>query len=145
MSMRSILFGFLVLLTGGFWVAATIAEPPDAKQENSKNTPKDAASTFEALKKQLPDIVSAWCESSAILKPKIRIARRTSVEEAKITFEGIAALTEDSECFFTLYLRYYEGAWTVMRWEAGGNEIHPERIKGYMLKLGLTIDKATGR
>ena len=93
----------------------------------------------------MPEIVSVWGKSAAVLKPQIRIARRISSEEAKITFQGIAALTDDSEFFFTLYLRYYDAAWTVMRWEAGGNEIDQERVRGYMLKLALAIDKATGK
>jgi hypothetical protein len=136
---RLVVFGVFILLTAAFWVTTTVADPqpPKKKREFSEKRPDDAQVTFGALKEKLPGIVSAWCESAFVLKPQVRIARRTSSEEAKITFEGIAAI-HSSECFFTLYLRYYDGAWSVIRWEAGGNAIDQERIRGVYAETGAS-------
>jgi len=152
MSKYAALLGVSVLLIGGFWAAMTIAEPAKVPmpEGESKKKPDDAHVKFDALKKRLPGIVSVWCETSPfslsepqVRKPQVRIARRTSSTEAKIT---LVAELFGSDCFFVFYLHYYDGAWTVVRWEAawaaGGNEITQEKVAPYMLQLALSMDES---
>ena len=106
---------------------------PDREHEHLvQKEPADAGDTFDALKKQLPKIITTWCKSTALEEPQLRIARRISPEEAKITFEG-KGVFYGSECelFFTFYLRYFDRAWSVVRWDAGGNTINQEYARVY--------------
>jgi hypothetical protein len=142
------LFGVIFLLVAGSWLAKVAYSQPGkasvGEREPGKK-PDDAQNKFDALKKQLPDILSPWSKSACLLEPKVRIARMTSPAEAKITVVGIAALSNGSACSFSFYLQYYDGAWTVIRWEAGGTEIDHDKVGTYMLTLSLAIDESAGK
>ncbi len=147
MSKNVVLLGIVLLLATGFGVATTNVDPqtPKVKQEIvTAQKPDEAPVTFDALKKQLPKIVSNWCATINLKEPKMRITRRTSSENAKITFVAKSEFTE-TEFIFTLHLRFYGGVWTVMRWEAGGDNFGQDKFSGYMPRLALTIDESQGK
>jgi hypothetical protein len=150
MSRYAALLSVIVLLIGGMWTASTVAFPDAAKDRRPHRAPKDKVddvrAQFEALKKRLPKIVSAWCKTAWVGEPKARVARLTSPTEAKYTFETKtpAEFGLDREHLFTLYLRYFDGRWTVLRWEAGGDNLAQDRIGLYMQKLAMAVDQSDG-
>jgi hypothetical protein len=148
MSKNIAMLGIFLLLATGFGVATTNAEPqpPNAKQEIvTEKKPDEAQVTFEALKQQLPNTVTNWCASILLKEPEIRVARRTSSEEAKITFVAKGAFLNNNECIFSLHLRFYEGMWTVIRWEGGGSDVKQGELPNVMPKLILAIDESKGK
>ena len=144
------LLGVVILLPAGFWPSVTVGfpgPPKDRRPGGELRAPADdGRAKFEALKKRLPGIVSAWAKTAWLTEPKLRLARRTSPTDAKIIFVARPAVRDDdSDCIFSLYLRYYDGAWTTMRWEAGGEVISQARVGTYMVKLALAVDESMGR
>ncbi len=152
--------GLVVLLIAGAWTATTTAFPEPATTRKPEGEPTgkedDAQVKLDAIKKQLPSIASRGCESGLIREPKVRLARRTSPTEAKITLVAktptVSAEPGEPEhpgadCFFVIYLRYFDGAWTTIRWEAdycdSGSQKTP--FRPYIQKLTLAIDEIDGK
>lgn len=145
----------VVLLLMGSWLSTSAAA--------ERTTWEIRYDSYESLKKQLPQILSAWGEkqgplfSGKLEKPEILLARQIGENEAKITFvmtERKSAIgldmggkladveVEPEKHYFSVYLAYFEGAWTVTRWET---DYEVKEHKKEMLLLVHAIDNATGK
>jgi hypothetical protein len=148
MSRCAILFGSAGLLAGILGTVIAFAWPrtPGAGVLQAAERPKvdDAQATFEALKKKLPGVVTAWWkevskgeESNDAPGPRIALARRISPTKAKISI----TVKDTRDIVLTFYLWYYDGAWTTKGWEPDAQK---EDFKFAMQRLALAIDTAGG-
>ena len=108
---------FTSLLTTPAWRAAPAPEPDPDRQAREK---------FEALKKKLPDLVAGWAKNSGHWyrddPMEVKLARRTGPAEAKVTIVShsfsMGQPNPNNDQLITIYLHYYDGAWTTTRFEA---------------------------
>jgi hypothetical protein len=148
-------FGVVVLLAAGLWVASSLTLHLSARDcvrgEERAEKPDEFTRRFDALKKRLPRIIADWNRTNPRFKgdPKLRLARRTSPTEVKFTFEakrelqGETALEKAVDCTYMMvfYLRYYEGTWTTMHWKVDGFDLGQGTDVGQMIQeLVLAID-----
>lgn len=123
-------------------IAGTAAPQAD-KDEKIKQS-------FESLRMKLPALVETWAKSWEMVdwvepkkvKTEIALARFTGPAEAKITilvkmsFEEIQEVFGDIPLYFTFYLHYFDGKWTIVGTNCPGKagELAPPLI--------LAIDRA---
>jgi hypothetical protein len=127
---------------------ATAAAPAPALARSEGK----AKARLEVLKKRLPAILGAWkkqryYESCKVL---VRVARLTSPAEAKITLllesynSNTGQRETDQDQVLTIYLCYYDGAWTCTRfkgsWEEPASAWHNRAVR-FLL---LAIDESGG-
>ena len=122
-------------------LSAAAPEPTDGK----------ARARLEALKKRLPGIMAAWAKERwyRSSKVEVRLVRRTGPAEARVILlshhlgsDGRANPEHDE--VLTVYLRYFEGAWTTTRFEATwspGNHYNNRATRFLM----LAIDESEGK
>jgi hypothetical protein len=100
--------------------------------------------TFETLKKKLPQVVSRLANSDSWLlggDVKVRLIRRIAADEAKVTV--VSEVTNNGKRwpsqdeYLTLYLHYFDGAWTTTRFEGSSSEKDFVNKTAYALMLGI--------
>ena len=122
--------------------AATAAPLPDERQ---------AQETFAALKKRLPEVVTEWAKKSGRWDPKreavVELVRRVAADEAKvvIVFKGLDGMGKPDPLYddvVTIYLRYYDGAWTTTRYDSSWTPtVYGNKAVRFLM---LAIDKSGG-
>ncbi len=110
-----------------------------------------ARETFEALKRRLPGGVTEWATKSGRWDPKreatVALVRRVAADEAKvaIVFKGLDGMGKPDPLFddvVTIYLRYYDGAWTTTRYDSSWTPtVYGNKAVRFLM---LAIDKSGG-
>ena len=109
----------------------------------------DAKLQLAVLKGRLPGVLDAWQKEHCsyrveFYKPKVRLVRRISPAEAKITFVWERANKGVRESQFDIIvsfnLRYCDGAWTTTTWDDSSGPVTKEDRF-----LILAIDEAGGK
>ena len=100
---------------------------------------------FEALKKKLPGLVEGWSREHwyAGKVVEVKVARRIGPAEAKVTFLGHTSDAGDPEPF-SVYLHFYDGAWTTTRLDAGWSSTNDSNTRAVHF-LMLAIDQLGGK
>jgi hypothetical protein len=122
-----------------FASAAPAADDPKARE------------TFAALKKRLPGVVTEWAKKSGRWDPKreanVELVRRIKADEAKvvIVFKGLDGMGKPDPLFddiVTIYLRYFDGAWTTTRYDSSWTPtVYANKAVRFLM---LAIDKSGG-
>ena len=112
---------------------------------------RKAQETFEALKKRLPGVVTEWAKKSGRWDPKreptVELVRRVAADEAKlvIVFKGLDGMGKPDPLFddiVTIYLRYFDGAWTTRRYDSSWTPtVYGNKAVRFLM---LAIDKSGG-
>ena len=110
-----------------------------------------ARETFEALKRRLPGVVTEWAKKSGRWDPKreavVELVRRVAADEAKvvIVFKGLDGMGKPDPLYddvVTIYLRYYDGAWTTTRYDSSWTPtVYGNKAVRFLM---LAIDKSGG-
>ena len=110
-----------------------------------------ARETFEALKRRLPGVVTEWATKSGRWDPKregkVELARRVAADEAKvvIVFKGLDGMGKPDPLYddvVTIYLRYFDGAWTTTRYDTSWTPtVYGNKAVRFLM---LAIDKSGG-
>jgi hypothetical protein len=114
-----------------FTFLAVLAALPAADKAPSQA--KEAKAKLEALKKRLPAVVNAWAKEYELMflvrveegyifsVPVLKRTRATSETEAKVTIHFLRRVDEklvgDPKGILTIFLKYYDGLWTALRFE----------------------------
>jgi hypothetical protein len=132
----------LALCASAATTPAPAAPVPDERQ---------ARETFEALKKRLPGVVAEWARKSGRWDPKrepsVELVRRVAADEAKvvIVFKGLDGMGKPDPLFddvVTLELRYFDGAWTTVRYDTSWSPtVYGNKAVRFLM---LAIDKSGG-
>ena len=105
---------------------------------------------FEALKQKLPKALTDWAgeywyRDSQV---EVRLARRTGPAEAKVTVLcrsfSMGQPDPQNDQLITVYLHYYEGAWTTTRFEASWSPTSAYNTRAAHF-LMLAIDQLGGK
>jgi hypothetical protein len=109
---------------------------------------REAKQKLEGLKKRLPDAVAAWAHErwAGSSRVEVRIVRLLGPAEAKLTLVSLAANTQggrepEHDEVITVFLRYYDGAWSATRFEVSWPASDNESNKAVRF-LMLAIDEA---
>ena len=112
---------------------------------------RKALETFVALEKRLPGVVTEWAKKSGRWDPKreavVELVRRVAADEAKvvIVFKGLDGMGKPDPHFddiVTIYLRYYDGAWTTTRYDSSWTPtVYGNKAVRFLM---LAIDKSGG-
>jgi hypothetical protein len=123
-------------------LALALAAPADDEK---------ARETFTALKKRLPEVVTEWAKKSGRWDPKreatVELVRRFAADEAKvvIVFKGLDTMGKPDPLYddvVTIYLRYYDGAWTTTRYDSSWTPtVYGNKAVRFLM---LAIDKSGG-
>jgi hypothetical protein len=110
-----------------------------------------ARETFEGLKKRLPEVVTEWAKKSGRWDPKreaaVELVRRVATDEAKVViiFKGLDGMGKPDPLYddiVTIYLRYYDGAWTTTRYDTSWTPtVYGNKAVRFLM---LAIDKSGG-
>ena len=110
-----------------------------------------ARETFEGLKRRLPGVVTEWATKSGRWDPKreavVELIRRVAADEAKVVilFKGLDGMGKPDPMFddiVTIYLRYYDGAWTTTRYDSSWTPtVYGNKAVRFLM---LAIDKSGG-
>ncbi len=108
----------------------------------------EAAAKLNVLKKRLPDILTDWNKkhypfANENYYPQLCFIRRPSATTAKITFlmKHRDAGYEASGQLVSIYLNYYDGAWTTTRKEVEWKTSNVEYANDQLHYLMLAIDE----
>jgi hypothetical protein len=133
-------------------LALLLALPPGHAAPAPELPPDQPAQVaFEALKKKLPELAAAWTKEHwyAGKVVEVKVARRVGPAEAKVTF--LAHSTNEkgqpdpsNDQLFSVYLRFYDGAWTSTRFEAGWSSTNDFNARAAHF-LMLAIDQLGGK
>lgn len=106
---------------------------------------------FETLKKKLPELAAAWTKEHWYpgVLVEVKVARRISPAEAKITFvahnfDDMGRPDPKHDQLFSIYLHFYDGAWTTTRFDAGWLQTNDYNTRAAHL-LMLAIDELGGK
>jgi hypothetical protein len=110
-----------------------------------------AKETFEGLKRRLPGVVAEWAKKSGRWDPKreavVELVRRLAADEAKvvIVLKGLDGMGKPDPLYddvVTIYLRYYDGAWTTTRYDSSWTPtVYGNKAVRFLM---LAIDKSGG-
>jgi hypothetical protein len=134
--MRTTLVGFALLMA-----------LPNAGAVPAPASGREAKQKLEALKKRLPDIVAAWAKEQWSEEIEVRVVRLVGPTQAKVSLlsaykDGEGRRRPRRDVVFTIFLDYYDGAWTTTRYEALWVGTKDDRDRALQL-LMLAIDEAT--
>ena len=136
----------MIRRTGAIALAALALCAPAAAADD-----RSARETFDALKQRLPGVVTEWAKKSGRWDPKreakVELVRRVAADEAKVTlvFKGLDGMGKPDPLYddvVTIYLRYYDGAWTTTRYDSSWTPtVYGNKAVRFLM---LAIDKSGG-
>jgi hypothetical protein len=108
----------------------------------------EAAEKLDVLKKHLPSMLEDWNKHNYFFGDdkhitKLRFIRCTSPTTAKLTFvlEYKEEADRNSRQIVSIYLQYYDGAWTTTSKEVEWETSNPENANRRLHHLMLLIDE----